>query len=147
MDENKQNNPETKSNENTFKSVVSNTQATYSSFENSNQKQKKQKKQKVKSSNSGAGFGKTVLLPFACGILGAGLVVGTCFGVPNIRENLFSGFTVQEGSSTSNTVNLNTEQISLLDYSDTAVGVAQKVLPSIVGINVTYSVNSPFYGA
>lgn len=143
MDENKQNNPEVKSNENTFKSVA-NIPATYSSFENSNQKQKKQK---VKSSNSGAGFGKTVLLPFACGILGAGLVVGTCFGVPNIRENLFSGFTVQEGSSTSNTVSLNTEQISLVDYSDTAVGVAQKVLPSIVGINVTYSVNSPFYGA
>lgn len=143
MDENKQNNPEVKSNENTFKSVA-NIPATYSSFENSNQKQKKQK---VKSSNSGAGFGKTVLLPFACGILGAGLVVGTCFGVPNIRENLFSGFTVQEGSSTSNTVSLNTEQISLVDYSDTAVGVAQKVLPSIVGINVTYSVNSLFYGA
>ena len=142
MDENKQNNPEVKSNENTFKSVA-NIPATYSSFENSNQKQKKQK---VKSSNSGAGFGKTVLLPFACGILGAGLVVGTCFGVPNIRENLFSGFTVQEGSSTSNTVSLNTEQISLVDYSDTAVGVAQKVLPSIVGINVTYSVNSLFYG-
>ena len=142
MDENKQNNPETKSNENTFKSVA-NIPATYSSFESSN---KKQKKQKVKSSNSGAGFGKTVLLPFACGILGAGLVVGICFGVPNIRENLFSGFTVQEGSSTSNTVSLNTEQISLVDYSDTAVGVAQKVLPSIVGINVTYSVNSLFYG-
>ena len=32
-----------------------------------------------------------------------------------------------------------------MDYSDTAVGVAQKVLPSIVGINVTYSVNSIFY--
>ena len=40
---------------------------------------------------------------------------------------------------------VNTEQISLLDYSDTAVGVAQKVLPSIVGINVTSSVNSIFY--
>lgn len=141
MEENKQNNSEVKSNENTFKSVA-NIPATYSSFENSN---KKEKKKKVKSNNSGAGFGKTVLLPFACGILGAGLVVGTCFGVPNIRENLFSGFAVQEGSSTSNVVSLNTEQISLVDYSDTAVGVAQKVLPSIVGINVTYSVNSIFY--
>ena len=123
-------------NDNGFKNVVSNSSTTYSSFE--------EKKQKQKKSNSGTGFGKTVLLPFACGILGAGVVVGTCFGVPSIRNNLFSDFSLQESSSSSN-ANLNTEQISLLDYSDTAVGVAQKVLPSIVGINVTYSVNSIFY--
>ncbi len=146
MDENKQNNPEIRANENTFKSVVSNTQAAYSSFENFNQKQKKQK---TKSTNSGGGFGKTVLLPFACGILGAGLVVGTCFGVPDIRNNILGALETSSGENTSvvGTANINTEQISLLDYSDTAVGVAQKVLPSIVGINVTYSVNSPFYGA
>lgn len=123
-------------NDNGFKNVVSNSSTTYSSFE--------EKKQKQKKSNSGTGFGKTVLLPFACGILGAGVVVGTCFGVPSIRNNLFSDFSLQESSSSSN-ANLDTEQISLLDYSDTAVGVAQKVLPSIVGINVTYSVNSIFY--
>ena len=45
---------------------------TYSSYSTSKKKKK----------NEGAGFTKTVLLPFACGILGAGLVVGTCFGVP-----------------------------------------------------------------
>ena len=146
MDENNQNNLEQKSNENTFKSVISNNQTTYSQFENSSNKQKRPKKLKEKSNNNGAGFGKTVLLPFACGILGAGLVVGTCFGVPNIRENLFSQFSVQEGTSSSTSNGLNTQQISLVDYSETAVGVAQKVLPSIVGINVTYSVNSIFYG-
>ena len=124
---------------NTFKNAILNTSTTYNSFESKDKKSKKFK------SNSGSGFGKTVLLPFACGILGAGLVVGTCFGVPNIRNNLFSQYYVQESSSTSTSA-LNTQQISLLDYSETAIGVAQKVLPSIVGINVTYSVNSFFYG-
>ena len=119
--------------DNSFKNVVSSTGTTYSSFETNNKKKKK----------SGTGFGKTVVLPFACGILGAGLVIGTCFGVPTIRNELLAASAYEENSS--NTATLNTEQISLLDYSDTAVGVAQKVLPSIVGINVTYSVNSIFY--
>ena len=131
------------SNSNTYTNVSSNTTSTYqpntSSGTTYNAYSTSQKKKKK---NEGAGFTKTVLLPFACGILGAGLVVGTCFGVPDIRNNLLSGYTVTDEGSTSSP---NTEQISLLDYSDTAVGVAQKVLPSIVGINVTYSVNSIFY--
>lgn len=97
---------------------------------------------KSKKSKSNTGFGKTILLPFTCGILGAGIVIGTCFGIPSIRENIFSSSETKEISS-----QINTQQISLLDYSNTAVGVAQKVLPSIVGINVSYSVNSFFYGA
>ena len=121
--------------DNTFKNVVSSTGTTYSSFETNNTKKKK----------SGTGFGKTVVLPFACGILGAGVVIGACFGVPSIRNELLAYSASAMGESSSNTATLNTEQISLLDYSDTAVGVAQKVLPSIVGINVTYSVNSIFY--
>ncbi len=120
----------TGNNSNDFKKVNSN--INQNSFEN-----KKSKKTK-----SNAGFGKLVLLPFACGILGAGIVIGTCFGVPSIKNNLLSSSSIEEGSS-----QINTQQISLLDYSNTAVGVAQKVLPSIVGINVSYSVSSPFYGA
>ncbi len=117
-------------NETTFKSSPT---TTYSSFESKNQISKKK-------SNNKSGFGKTVLLPFACGILGAVVVVGTCFGVPSIRDNLFSEFYIEESSSST----VNTQQISLLDYTDTAVGVAEKVLPSIVGISVTYSVNTMF---
>ena len=131
MEENK--NQENLNDENSFKSVAPN------AVNNQAFKEKKVK------SNNGTGFVKTVLLPFTCGVLGAGIVVGTCFGVPSIRNNLLSGFVAEEGD-TSTPAALNTEQISLLDYSDTAVGVAQKVLPSIVGINVTYSVNSIFYG-
>ena len=129
---NNQNNVE--HNSTSFKSVNSTgITTTYNAFENENKKGKK----------SNSGFGKTVLLPFTCGILGAGIVVGTCFGVPSIRNNLLAQTASAYGES-SNSANLNTQQISLLDYSDTAVGVAQKVLPSIVGINVTYSVNSLF---
>lgn len=132
MDENDQNNL---NNENSYKSVVSNDNNTYSAFEDTNKK-------KSKASNNN-GFVKSVLLPFTCGVLGAGIVVGTCFGIPSIRENILGETNLKESDDTS--VNLNTQQISLLDYSDTAVGVAKKVLPSIVGINVTYSVNSIFY--
>lgn len=128
-------------NGNTFKNAVT---TTYSSFESTKQNSKKSKNKNY----SGSGFGKTVLLPFACGILGAGVVIGTCFGVPNIRNDLFSSSTsvLGENSNSSSNSSVNTQQISLLDYSNTSVGVAQKVLPSIVGINVTYSVNSIFYG-
>ena len=39
---------------------------------------------------------------------------------------------------------MNTNLISLSSFSDTGVAVAQKVLPSVVGIKVQYSVNSIF---
>ena len=38
----------------------------------------------------------------------------------------------------------NDEQVSLKNASDTGVTVAQKVLPSVVGITVTYQINSIF---
>ena len=40
----------------------------------------------------------------------------------------------------------NTNLISLENYSDTGIYVANKVLPSIVGITVEYTINSPYYG-
>lgn len=104
------------------------------------------------------GFSKGVLLPFFCGALGTVVVIGTCFGVPRIREKIFpssetpeiviennqetstSSTTKEDSSSTSNT-NL----ISLSNYSETGISVANKVLPSIVGIKVEYPVNSIFY--
>ncbi len=33
-------------------------------------------------------FGRSVLVPFFSGILGTTLVIGTCFGVPQIREKI-----------------------------------------------------------
>lgn len=134
MDENN-NKTNTLNTDNSFKNVVSKTNTTYSSFDANTPKTKR----------TGNNFGKTVLLPFTCGILGAGIVIGTCFGVPSIKNQIIGYSSIFEEAETNGT-QINTQQISLLDYSNTAVGVAQKVLPSIVGISVTYSVNSPFYG-
>lgn len=87
------------------------------------------------------GFGKTVLIPFVSGIMGCALVIGTCFGVPSIKQKLTgsdtsSKATVQTSSGT--TSNL----ISLSNYSNTAVFAANKILPSIVGIEVSYTATS-----
>ena len=87
------------------------------------------------------GFGKTVLVPFVSGIMGCALVIGTCFGIPSIKQKLTgsdtsSKATVQTSSGT--TSNL----ISLSNYSNTAVFAANKILPSIVGIEVSYTATS-----
>ena len=88
-------------------------------------------------------FGKNVVLPLFCGILGASLTIGVCTNVPTIREKVF-GNIVSNTVVQSDTNSQNLDFISLKGYSDTAVSVADKVLPSIVGIEVEYSVNSIF---
>ena len=93
------------------------------------------------------GFGKTILLPFFSGVVGCALVIGTCFGVPSIKEKLIgettSNTTVQASTPSGTTTNL----ISLSNYSNTAVFAANKILPSIVGIQVTYTTTSnSFFG-
>ncbi len=86
-------------------------------------------------------FGKSVAIPFVSGVLGSALVLGTCFGVPNIKNSLFeTGST--ETSATSSNNSVNTNYVSLSNYSDTSVSVAQKILPSIVGISITSNVTS-----
>ena len=88
------------------------------------------------------GFGKTVLLPFLSSVVGCSIVIGTCFGVPSIKNKLIgetkSHSTVQTSTATGTTSNL----ISLSNYSNTAEYAADKILPSIVGIQVTYTTTS-----
>lgn len=95
-------------------------------------------------------FGKNVLLPFASGIIGCSVVIGTCFGVPSIKEKLVgtSNNTVQTSTSTSTSSGTTSNLVSLSNYSNTAVFAAQKILPSIVGIEVTYTAtsNNSFFG-
>lgn len=87
------------------------------------------------------GFGKSVLLPFFSGVVGCSVVLGTCFGIPSIRTKLLDS--VPKIENTSNSQNTGyVSQTSLSNYSDTAVFAANKVLPSIVGIEVEYNVNS-----
>ncbi len=95
------------------------------------------KKEKAK-----LGFGRGFLIPFASGILGCSIVIGTCFGVPSIRNSIL-GTENSNSSSSSNSQNSGyVSQTSLSNYSDTAIYAANKVLPSIVGIKVEYNVNS-----
>lgn len=98
-------------------------------------------------SKSRGSFSKSVLLPFVSGIVGASLVVGTCFGIPQIRTKILnSGEVTQTIAETTNqSLNqANITAISIKEYSDTAIAVAEKVLPSIVGIQIEYNVSSYF---
>lgn len=93
------------------------------------------------SSSSKNNFGKSFFMPFISGVLGCSLVLGICFGIPSIKEKILDNKTGNYSSpSTSN--NGYVQQTSLKNYSDTTVYAANKVLPSIVGIKVEYSVNS-----
>lgn len=98
-------------------------------------------------------FGKNVFVPFCSGIIGSALVLGTVCFVPNVRNTLFKP-TENSISSSSNNINEETKNtitsnnisaVSLTNYSDTAIMVAEKVLPSIVGIEVEFPVTSSFY--
>ena len=94
------------------------------------------------------GFTKGVLIPFLSGIVGASLVVGGVFGVTEVRTKLMEitgkNTSAQSQSTTQNQGQVNATAVSLTEYSDTAIGVAAKVLPSIVGIEIEYNVNSIF---
>lgn len=46
-------------------------------------------------------FSKTILLPFCSGILGATLVIGTCFGIPGIRNMILPTTELIETSTSS----------------------------------------------
>lgn len=99
----------------------------------------------IKSKKGNFHFGKQVVVPFVSGVVGAGVVIGTCFGVPSIRDNLFNLNNAVVNTNQNNTSSANTSLISLTNYSETGISVAQKVLPSVVGIKVEYSVSSIFY--
>ena len=89
------------------------------------------------------GFGKSVVLPFCSGVIGCAVVIGTCFGVPSVRSKILntnSNGTINNSSSSSNSGYVS--QVNLSNYSDTAVYAANKILPSIVGIKLEYTVNN-----
>ncbi len=91
-------------------------------------------------------FGKSIILPFLSGIVGCSVVIGTCFGVPGIKEKLV-GKTTSIQTSTPSTSGTTTNLISLSNFSNTAVFAANKILPSIVGIEVNYNVTTnSFFG-
>ena len=91
-------------------------------------------------------FKSSFFLPFIAGILGASLVISLCFGIPAIKDRLFTENTaVTQASSdvVKETTSSNT-QVALSDYSNTAISAANKIIPSIVGISISYDVS--FWG-
>ncbi len=91
--------------------------------------------------NSMGGFKKNIVVPFLSGVIGCSVVLGTCFGVPSIKEKIVGNSTVTTSSPSEKTSGL-VEEVSLSKYSDTAVYAANKILPSIVGIKITYNVTT-----
>lgn len=91
-------------------------------------------------------FKSNVLVPFISGVLGASVVMGFCFGNPTIKEKLLTYNYSGVSSYSENQVYTSgiVDYISLNNYSDTAVFAASKVLPSIVGIKVDYTITSNF---
>ncbi|MCI8518604.1 MAG: trypsin-like serine protease [Clostridia bacterium] len=106
----------------------------------------------TKPSKAKASFTKSVIIPFASGIIGASLVIGTCFGIPQIREKIFEDESIskeqeqKKTNSVKESTQVNAQAVSLQGYSETSMGVAAKILPSIVGIQIEFGVNS-FFGA
>lgn len=112
---------------------------------NSSEQKSKFNEPKVKKGKTkhNLNMGKTVVVPFVSGLLGATLVVTLCANVPSINSKLYgkSNTTIQTIKTTRGT---NTNYVSLSSINDTGVSVATKVLPSVVGIKVTYAINSVF---
>ena len=86
-------------------------------------------------------FFKSVIIPFCCSGLATVLIIGVCFGVPNIRSKILGTSSSGNLSITSGPVS---NTVTTTDYSNTSISVANKVLPSIVGISIEYTVNSMF---
>lgn len=89
-------------------------------------------------------FIKNAFVPFLCGGIASMLVIGVCFGVPGIRTKLLGTTNVNGLSITTGPVQ---NTVSNTDYSNTSIAVANKVLPSIVGISINYTVNTMFGGS
>lgn len=89
-------------------------------------------------------FIKNAFVPFLCGGLASILVMGVSFRVPVIRNTLLGNIQNDNISITSGPVS---NTISNVDYSNTSIAVANKILPSIVGISVEYTVNTMFGGS
>ena len=92
-------------------------------------------------------WSKNVFLPFASGVVGCSVVLGTCFGVPAIREKLVGKTSSSIQTSTSSASGTTTNLVSLSNFSNTSIFAASKILPSIVGIEVSYNVTTnSFFG-
>ena len=105
------------------------------------------------------GFFRGIIVPFISGVLGTALLLALCIKVPFIKDKFIEFLDLKQTTTTitenkssdsskedDSTAVSNTNLISLENYSETGIYAANKVLPSIVGITVEYTVSSPYYG-
>jgi len=91
-------------------------------------------------------FGKSIAIPFISGVLGASLIIGGNYALSRINNNKDNNNenSISNSLNSSNSSSFNTSLISLEEFSQTGTSVAKKVLPSVVGIKVEFTVNSIF---
>lgn len=93
---------------------------------------------------------KNILISFTSGIIGASLVLGLCFYVPAVKDLFVSDSSDDNKSKKQNSKIFTSEGsvntgIDVSEYSGTAIEVANKVLPSVVGIEVNFSISSNYH--
>ncbi len=99
--------------------------------------------------NSNGHTAKNILVSFCSSAIATFLIIGICFGNPNIKSKILGGNAQTTYSDTNSNLKNGAvnNTVTVTDYSNTAIAVANKVLPSIVGITVEYKVNSMFGGS
>ena len=102
--------------------------------EKKQEKKTEYKTVKCKNSKRENKFVNTVITPLFFSIIGIIIVLYCLKTNPVLRKYLINEDKTQN------------QQISITDYSITASTVAEKVLPSIVGIKIEYKITSPLYG-
>lgn len=80
----------------------------------------------------------TIVASFLSAILGGACALGIYIGI--IKDDTTPEAVASSTTNSSQFSNLNLEQVSLTNYSDTAIYAANKVLPSMVSISVEYDV-------
>lgn len=80
-------------------------------------------------------FSKNVILPFISGILGTSLVIGVCFGIPEVKTRILgeriNKVETSYDAKQNDIKEVTASAVSLKEYSGTSIGVAEKVQPSI----------------
>ena len=91
--------------------------------------------------SNGRSIGTIIITSFISAIVGGACALGIFFGLNDYKLTNASNLDNQNTISKTNYENLNLEQVSLSNYSDTAIYAANKVLPSMVSITVEYDIS------
>lgn len=114
-------------------------------------KNERKQNENIKYEKAKIGFGKGVFVPFLSGVIGCVAVLGVALYVPEVKNHLFpqantsTNTSISSSSSSSTNSNGIVNQFDLKNYSNTSVYAANKILPSIVGIKVDFTISSNFY--